>query len=131
MSNGVRPAIPCASTVHGVLPRPAATSVPSPTPKRQTPRKRIPSVAAGARHVEPSALHGIVGTRGDGRSAATTRRALLPRLLSRSGSSTASFEQKRRSSAEGWRFGEGLRQRGGPLARQLYSSSRGWPAAAS
>ena len=34
----------------------------------------IPSVAAGARHVEPSALHGIVGTRGEGRSA--THRAM-------------------------------------------------------
>ena len=93
MSSGVRPAIPCASTVHGVLPRPAATSVPSPIPKRQTPRKRTPSVAGGARHVEPSALHGIVGTRGAGRSAATTRRTLLPRLSSRPANSTASCEQ--------------------------------------
>src|SRR4051794_21643491 len=93
MSSGVRPAIPCASTVHGVLPSPAATSVPSPTPKRQTPRKRMPSVAGDARHVEPSALHGIVGTRGAGRSAATTRRTLLPGLSSRSANSTASCEQ--------------------------------------
>ena len=53
----------------------------------------MPRVAAGARHVEPSALHGIVGTRGAGRSAATTRRALLPRLLPRCASSTAPSEQ--------------------------------------
>jgi hypothetical protein len=50
----------------------------------------MPSVAGGARHVEPSALHGIVGTRGAGRSAATTRRTLLPRFLSRVFNSTAS-----------------------------------------
>jgi hypothetical protein len=60
--------MPCASTVHGVVPNAALTSDASPTPKTRRPSSSAVNVGGGGRHVVAlAALHGSRGIVGAGR----------------------------------------------------------------